>query len=291
MTISSRLTTLTSIRTRLAIAGTLTTDDTFLDTLIDEASAWFFEQTRERAFVPYQDTRQLRRDALGEPAVSRWGRYIAPSIIVDEDLLAVQSITNGDSDASTVDAYTLLPLNSYPKERVELTSASGSAWNFESYDSAVSITGFWGFHPDYTHAWESASSLAATLSASDTAAVVPSVSAYEDGDYVLIGGSEIGRVTGAAAGTLTLLRGQNGTTAGTHAIAETVKPYRFLNDVQNAVDNLVKYYYHHRKSDDVAQIVDVGVRLESKVPPDVWNVAERYKKSDFRATGGEWYEW
>lgn len=287
----SRLTTLTSIRTRLQIAGTLTTDDAFLDTLIDEASAWFFEHTRERAFVPYQDTRQFRQDALGEPAVNRFGGYIAPSLLVDEDLLAVQSIANGDSDGSVVNAYSLLPLNKYPKERVELTSASGSAWNFESYDSAVSITGFWGYHPDYSRAWESASSLTGTLSTSDTAVPVASVSGYEDGDYVLIGGSEIGRVTGTATGTLIVLRGQNGTTAGTHVAAETVKPYRFLSDVQNACDNLVKYYYHNRKSESTAQIVDIGVRLETKVPADVWDVVERYKKTAFEATGGEWYEW
>lgn len=291
MPIPSRLTTLTSVRTQLAIAGTLTTDDAFIDDQIDKASAWIFEHTRERAFVPYQDTRAYRQDALGKPAVSRFGNYIAPSLLVDEDLLAVQSITNGDSDASVVNAYNLLPLNGYPKSQVELTSASGSAWNFASYDSAVNIAAFWGYHPDYNRAWESASSLTGTLSTSDTAAPVASVSSYEDGDYVLIGSAEIGRVTGTAAGTLTLLRGQNGTTAGTHAAAETVKPYSFPQDIQKACNDLVKYYYHHRKSDDVAQIVDVGVRLESKVPADIWDIVERYKKTAFEATGGEWYEW
>lgn len=289
MTIPSRLTTLTSVRTQQQIAGTLTSDNDFLDDLIDSASAWIWERTRERAFVPYLDTRQFRSDALGEPAVSRFGGFIAPSLLVDEDLLAVQSIVNGD--ASAVTDYSLLPLNRYPKERVELTSASGSAWNFESYDSAVSITGFWGYHPDYAHAWESASSLTGTLSVSDTAAPVASVSGYEDGDYVLIGGSEIGRVTGTQAGTLTLLRGQNGTTADTHAAADSVQPYRFPKDVQKACNDLVKYYYHHRKTDDVAQIVDIGVQLESKVPADIWDLVERYKKTDFQATGGEWYEW
>lgn len=289
MSIPSRLTTLTSIRARLQLAGTLTTDDNFLDTLIDEASVWIWEHTRERAFVPYLDTRQYRQDALGEPGIHRFGGYIAPALLVDEDLLAVQSIANGDDSAVT--DYTLLPLNRYPKDRIELTSASGSAWNFQSYDSAVSITGFWGYHPDYSHAWESASALTGTLSGSDTAAPVASVSGYEDGDYVLIGGSEIGRVTGTQAGTLTLLRGQNGTTAGTHAAAETVKPYRFLSDVQNTCDNLVKYYYHTRKSESTAQIVDIGVRLESKVPADVWDVVDRYKKPVFEATGSEWYEW
>lgn len=291
MNIPSRLTTLTSIRTRLQLAGSLTANDNFLDSLIDEASAWIFEHSRERAFVPYQETRQFRQETLGSPAVNRFGGYISPRLMVDEDLLAVQSITNGDSTATPVTNFTLLPLNTYPKCEIELTSASGSAWAFQSYDSAVSITGFWGFHPDYSHAWESASTLAGTLSTTDTAASVPGTASYEDGDYVLIGGSEIGRVTAIGTGTLTLLRGQNGTTAGTHAAAETVKPYRFLSDVQNACDNLVKYYYHHRSSDDVAQIVDIGVRLETKVPADVWEVVERYKKTAFEATGSEWYEW
>lgn len=290
MTIPSRLTTLTSIRTQLAIAGTLTSDDNFLDDQIDKASAWIFEHTRERAFVPYLETRYLRQDALGNPAVNRFGNYIAPRLMVDEDLLAVQSIANGDSDGSVVNAYTLLPLNRYPKSEIELTSASGSAWNFQSYDSDVSVTGFWGYHPDYAHAWESASTLAATLTASDTGAAVPGTASYDDGDYVLIGGSEIGRVTAIASGTLTLLRGQNGTTAGTHAAAETVKPYSFPADIQKACNDLVKYYYHHRKTDDVAQIVDVGVQLETKIPADIWDTVERYKKSDFQATG-EWYEW
>lgn len=290
MTPNVRLTTLTSIRTRLEIAGTITRDDAFLDTLIDEASAWITDQTRGRSFVPYQDTRQLRQDALSNPAVGRWGNYISPRLMVDEDLLAVQSIANGDSDASAVTDYTLLPLNRYPKSEVELTSASGSAWNFESYDSAVSITGFWGYHEDYTRAWASASSLTATLTASDTGAAVQSVSGYEDGDYVLLGGSEIGRITGTATGTLTLLRGQNGTTAGTYAALVEVKPYTHMRDVQNACDNLVKYYYHTRKSESAAQIVDIGVRLETKVPADVWDMVERYSKPDFQATG-EWYEW
>jgi hypothetical protein len=290
MPIPSRLTTLTSIRTQLQIAGTLTTDDAFIDDQIDKASAWIFEHTRERAFVPYLDTRSIRQDALTEPARSRWGGYIAPRLMVDEDLLAVRSIANGDAVASAVTDYNLLPLNSYPKDTIELTSASGSAWNFESYDSDVSITGFWGYHPDYRYAWENASSLTATLTASDTLAAVASVSSYEDGDYVLIGGSEIGRVTGTSTGTLTLLRGQNGTTAAAYGSLVAVQPYQFPSDIQKACNDLVKYYYIHRKSDAVAQIVDVGVRLETKVPTDIWDTVERYKKSDFQATG-EWHEW
>lgn len=291
MSLPSRLTTLTSVRTQFQIAGTLTSDDNFLDELIDDASAWIFEHTRQRAFVPYQETRQFRQDAVAAPASSRYGNYISPRLKVDEDLLAVQSIANGDSAGSVVNAYALLPLNSSPKDSVELTSASGSAWNFQSYDSAISVTGLWGYHPNYAYAWESASSLAATLSASDTGAAVPGTASYEDGDYVLIGGSEIGRVTAIASGTLTLLRGQNGTTAGTHAAAESVKPYSFPKDVQKACNDLVKYYYHHRKTDDVAQVVDIGVQLESKVPQDIWELVIRYQKSGFEATGGEWYEW
>ena len=289
MTIPSRLTTLTSIRTQLEIAGTLTRDDAFLDDQIDKASAWIFDHARERTFVPYLDTREFRHDALTGPAISRRG-YIAPKLMVDEDLLAVRSIANGDADASTINAYNLLPLNSYPKDKVELTSASGSAWNFASYDSAVSITGLWGYHPDYTRAWQNASSLTASLSATGTALPVASVSDYEDGSYILIGGSEIGRVTGTAVGTLTVLRGQNGTPAGTYTAAETVQVYNFPADIQKACNDLVKYYYMHRKSDAVAQIVDIGVQLETKVPRDIWDTVERYRKPDFQATG-EWYEW
>lgn len=289
MTSQVRLTTLTSIRTQLQIAGTITTDDAFIDTLIDEASAWITDHTRNRSFVPYQDTRYLRQDALSNPASSRRG-YIAPHLKLDEDLLAAQSITNADLDASVVNAYNLLPLNRYPKTKVELTSGSGSSWNFAAYDSDVSITGFWGYHEDYSHAWQNASSLTAVVSASGTALPVASVSDYEDGDYVLIGGSEIGRVTGTAVGTLTVLRGQNGTTPGTHAIAEAVQTYSFPADIQKTCNDLVKYYYIHRKSDTVAQIVDIGVRLETKIPSDVWDTVENYKKSDFQATG-DWYEW
>jgi hypothetical protein len=275
-----RLTTLTAVKARIDTA--LTADDTFLDSLIVEASGWFTRRCRNRSFVPYYDTRSFR---YGCTTLSTYG---LPALEVDEDLLSVTTFTNADADdtAITAASYTLLPLNGWPKAQIELNADSGVSFEFENGSSALTVAGLWGYHDDYTHAWATASTLAAseTDSSTDWAVQTGQGALYSVGSYLLCE-SEIVRVTAISTDALTVVRAQNGTTAAAHNSATAVKAYQHVRDVQSAVTQLVVFYYQNRDSvESSIQVVDLAIKLESKIPSTVWDTVDAYRKPAFYAT-------
>lgn len=79
-------------------------------------------------------------------------RYFAPNgtdtIFLDDDLLTVTSVTNGDADVLTASEYFLLPTNSSPKYAVQLRGSSGLSWQSDSAgdgEQAITIVGTWGY--------------------------------------------------------------------------------------------------------------------------------------------------
>lgn len=292
MILNPRYTTLTSLRRRRFQAGSAapTTDDTFLDACIDQASRWITRQTRNRVFVPYYQARQFRYTSVTEYV---YGSVWLPEIwwttfgklMLDEDLLSVTTLTNGDADSTviTADQYDLMPLNNTPYEWIELTSDSGAAWEFENRSSNVTVAGLWGFHPDYANAWASIDTLQTAITTTDaTTITVSNAALFEDGDYLLID-SEIMRVTATnttpAPDQLTVLRGQNNTTAATHLISAAVKVYRFVPDIQLATERLAIWFYDNRDSvQNSIEVVDLAMKLESKIPVDVWGTVHTYRK-------------
>lgn len=65
----------------------------------------------------------------------------AGTLMLDEPLVSVSTLTNGDGAVLAGDAYRLVPRNTMPKWGIELRSGYGWQW---SVDGEIAVTGVWG---------------------------------------------------------------------------------------------------------------------------------------------------
>jgi len=112
-------------------------DDTVCQQALDAAENYIEEETH-RYFESTTATRYYRSDAL-------WPNY--RTLRLDQDLLTITTLTNGDTAATVIAAanYTLLPRNDAPPYHyIELTDATTIGWEWDT-DMWVSVAGTWGW--------------------------------------------------------------------------------------------------------------------------------------------------
>ncbi len=67
-------------------------------------------------------------------------------LYLDEPLLTLTTLTNGDGTVLTAAKYFLEPSNTTPKWRVRLRSSQGEAWTYsDDHEQAISVAGTWGY--------------------------------------------------------------------------------------------------------------------------------------------------
>ena len=206
--------------------GTDTTDDAVLDIILDGASRYIDGETGGRTFYPRVETRyfSVPENTDGE-------------LLLDDDLLAVTTLTNGSStDISSTD-YNLLPRNMYPKYAVRLTPVSSVFWEWSSDGNdeyVISLLGTWGYHNQYaSNAWILATTISEDLTAGETSVDVTSASALQVGMIIKVD-SELQLITGIATNTLTVTCGHNGSTAAVHTSGASVYYWRPQADIYMA---------------------------------------------------------
>jgi len=125
-------TTLALLRTYLGIADGKTDDDTLLTALLAQAQL-MIEQDRNRVFEADTNTRYYDRFA-----------FTGQELLVDEDLLTVTQLLNGDSASTEIASgnYWLLPRNETPYQVIRLKS--GYLWQVD-IDFEISVAGTWGY--------------------------------------------------------------------------------------------------------------------------------------------------
>ena len=65
---------------------------------------------------------------------------------LDEDLCAITTVTNGDSEAVASDEYTTLPKNDSPYYAIRILSDSGVYWTYsDEWMDAITIVGRWAY--------------------------------------------------------------------------------------------------------------------------------------------------
>ena len=117
------------------IGTSKTVDDALLTGFIDRATARI-DSHCQRTFASRDETRFY--DALRDVD----GRVL----ILDDDLLSVTSITNGDGTPVLASAYVLLEANSEPKWAIKLKASSAIAWTFtDDPEQAIAVEGIWGY--------------------------------------------------------------------------------------------------------------------------------------------------
>jgi hypothetical protein len=120
-----------------AYIGTVkTTDDTLIAALIVRAESMINGYCK-RTFTQREDETRVF-DAVKDVA----GRIL----FLDDDLLSIDSITNGDGAELTASQYTLLPNNRSPKYAIKLKASASTTWTYTNDpEAAISVVGTWGY--------------------------------------------------------------------------------------------------------------------------------------------------
>ena len=201
---------LDALKDELGIASATTTYDAMLKRQIERASMWLERETG-RMFYPVTATRafDVPEDV---PRQAIW---------LFDDLLAVTSITD---DQGSVDSgeYFLYPANHPPYQRIELLSSSRQWVWTDSRQQAVSIAGRWGYSEQTL---DTGVTLGAAVESTTATSITVSDGALIEVGWCLLIGSEQLFVSAVSDNTVTVQRGNNGTTAATHADGATILRY------------------------------------------------------------------
>lgn len=141
MAITNGYATLVEFKAWPDITSTDAGDDTLIEYLIGAASRFiddqtgrtFYARTETRNFDVPKGTRELR---------------------LDDDLLIITTLTNGDGNEIANTEYILLSANVDPKFAIVLKSTSSTTWQPDSNsgtEQVISVLGTWGWvadHPD-----------------------------------------------------------------------------------------------------------------------------------------------
>lgn len=134
MTISNGYATLAEIKAYLTITSTNSTDDGAIEDMVEMASRLIDAETH-RTFYARTETHYF------DYTSSR-------SLYMDDDLLTVTTLTNGDDAVITSADYNLFPLNKSPKNEIRIKQSSTYYWDSDgdsNTEGVISVAGTWGY--------------------------------------------------------------------------------------------------------------------------------------------------
>lgn len=140
MTINNGYSTLAEFKAYVTARGQTfvadSTDDGVIEDIIEAASRKIDSMTA-RAFYARTETRLYD---VPNPA--------SRELELDDDLLTITTLTNGDDEVITSADYNLLPSNLAQKQSIELLASSQFRWTFDSNGNTravISVAGTWGW--------------------------------------------------------------------------------------------------------------------------------------------------
>lgn len=137
MTITNGYATLKEFKANaLPDAGADADDDASIEKMIEGSSRYIDGETK-RVFYSSTSTRNFDVPDLGDPEL--W---------LDEDLLSITTLTNGDGNTIAATNYVLYPANETPKYAIRLKVSSDVVWEPESdgdEKQVIAIAGSWGY--------------------------------------------------------------------------------------------------------------------------------------------------
>ena len=184
-----------------------------------------------RKFAPVIDTNYYDVPGGMNQASRVYQSYISV-LNLDDDLLELTTLTNGDGTVITSTDYKLYPLNTTPKEKITLLSTH-YVWLPATNgvpNGAISVSGAWGFNKEWGEAWNYVTATGLAINGPTDATVVVQLNTFDAGELIKIGSEMlyISSVTDNGDGqtdTLAVVRGVNGSTAAAHTISTFIYRY------------------------------------------------------------------
>lgn len=126
--------TLSQFRTYRGFGATETGDDTLINTYLIPSAQAAIEQFCHRKFEAATQTRYY--DAMSAQIAGQW-------LYLDQDLLSVTTLTNGEGSVIPSTGYRLYPRNEGPPYS-QILLLNSYIWNFTT-DGEIAIAGSWGY--------------------------------------------------------------------------------------------------------------------------------------------------
>ncbi|MEO8609955.1 MAG: hypothetical protein ABI690_18825 [Chloroflexota bacterium] len=221
------LNTLYALRARLGLVAAETSDDSRLIAAL-QAAAYQVERAAGRRFAP--------RKAALQHTITR-----PTELLLDDDLLELSTLANGDGTTVPLNNVVLLP-DDAPAGGLLLTAGSSFIWT-QTPIQAVTVTGIWGWHERWATAWRDSSDTVQNNPLSSSATSITVVDAdglditgetprFQVGHLLKIESEYLRVLTvNTATNVLTVLRGVNGTTAASHALNTPIYTYQPAPDI------------------------------------------------------------
>lgn len=292
--------TLWQLRGYLGLAADETSDDVRLADFLRRASN-FVNQVGFRRYDVRVETRNQDYPAKPRSNFGRFGQVgwmanelnavntlNAGELPVDDDLLTVTAVVNGDGAAIASADYMLESAMAYPKHALRLTRASGKVWTPGSsgdWQQVIPVTGVWGYHEDYDRAWAdsldavsgsvgiSASVTSFTVTDADGVSEDRSDARFQAGQLVRLESEYLlVRAVDYTTNTLTAKRGANGTAAAVHAGGTAITIYRPMETIEQAVLRLATWVYRQKDVNVFERITIIGTSqsvMPGAIPGDV----------------------
>jgi hypothetical protein len=214
------LATLYQLRARLGLAANETADDARLLNALAAATTQI-ERATGRRFLPRKAI--LAQDFTG-----------STELLLDDDLLELTSVTNGDASAISLSDVLTIPADG-PAGLLHLTGSTAFTWKLLKRQ-AITVTGTWGWHDQWATAWRDSGDTVQNnpLSSGATTLTVASASAadaagesprFQVGHLLKIDGEYLW-VLGISGNALTVARAANGSAAVSHAQNTPVYTYQ-----------------------------------------------------------------
>jgi hypothetical protein len=290
--------TLTQVRAYRSLVAGETVDDAKLQGFI-RGACQFIDTYCGRRFDVRRETRLLdypirARSAFGVYNAQAWvdamnaaGELGQGVLRMDADLLSVETLLNGDGTTIANTDYVLEPANASVRHTTRLLASAGVMWQPGTNgrrEQVISVTGLWGYHPDYASAW--ADSLdtvrdnpltigATSLTVTDADGVSADLQTprFQSGQLLKIESEFVSVVAvNTTSNVLTIKRAANGTVAAAHAQSTPIVIYRPSENIVQAALRLVAWRYTQKDANtfDRTTILGTGIAITpSSVPPDV----------------------
>lgn len=251
--------------------ATETTDDSVINEIIEGVSRYIDDETA-RTFYPRVQSRVFDVPRRTQDDRVLW---------LDDDLLEIISVTNGDSSTVSASDYNEYPFNEYPKGWLKFKQSVSTIWEVDSSgntEGVVAVNAFWGMHRNYlVRAWTTGGTLDdAAFSSSDTTLAVQTGEGTNFAEDTLIKvDDEIMRITDVSSDNLTVVRGENGSTATAHDDDTTIYIWTVQHDIRTAAIQIATNFYQRRYGENVTgdvRITAAGVVIS---PRDVPATARR----------------
>lgn len=225
-------------------------DDDLITRLLEDASRYIDDSTN-RTFYPRVETRY----------------YDTPrglELDLDDDLLEVISLTNGDDNTISSSYYRLLPANKPPYSQIKIKDVSVSAVQWEwgtsgDAEGVIEVAGVWGYHDRYAQrAWKTQTTLGAAMTTTTGLTfTVTSAAGFSAGQVIRID-NELCIVSSSGSTSVGVLaRGDNGSTAATHSNAVAVKIWQPMGMARQSVLDKAVIDYHNKYGANAGGQVEV----------------------------------